>query len=61
MRGHRGEVICPYLIFLQVTDQRVKSLESSIEAQRAAHRESKFNSDLIQVTRTHTFSDPASD
>ncbi|XP_035849773.1 trichohyalin-like, partial [Sander lucioperca] len=33
----------------EVLDQKVKSLESSIEAERAAHLESKFNSEIIQV------------
>ena len=28
---------------------RVKSLEESIEAERAAHLESKFNSEIIQL------------
>ena len=39
---------------LQVSDQRVKSLESSVEAERAAHLESKFNSEIIQVTNHRT-------
>ncbi|XP_042257973.1 coiled-coil domain-containing protein 171-like [Thunnus maccoyii] len=33
----------------EVSDQRVKSLQSSIEAERAAHLESKFNSEIIQL------------
>ncbi|XP_078020537.1 uncharacterized protein ccdc171 [Epinephelus lanceolatus] len=33
----------------EVSDQRVKSLESSVEAERAAHLESKFNSEIIQL------------
>ncbi|KAM6960442.1 uncharacterized protein ccdc171 [Tautogolabrus adspersus] len=33
----------------ELSDQRVKSLESSIEAERAAHLESKFNSEIIQL------------
>ncbi|XP_041821691.1 LOW QUALITY PROTEIN: coiled-coil domain-containing protein 171-like, partial [Chelmon rostratus] len=33
----------------EVSDQRVKSLESSIEAERAAHLESRFNSEIIQL------------
>ncbi|XP_040887530.1 coiled-coil domain-containing protein 171-like [Toxotes jaculatrix] len=33
----------------EVSDQRVKSLESSMEAERAAHLESKFNSEIIQL------------
>uniref|UniRef100_UPI0037E8D01B coiled-coil domain-containing protein 171 n=1 Tax=Semicossyphus pulcher TaxID=241346 RepID=UPI0037E8D01B len=33
----------------ELSDQRVKSLESSIEAERAAHLESKFNSEIVQL------------
>ncbi|XP_068164871.1 coiled-coil domain-containing protein 171 isoform X2 [Antennarius striatus] len=33
----------------EVSDQRVKSLEASVEATRAAHLESKFNSEVIQL------------
>ncbi|XP_034424677.1 coiled-coil domain-containing protein 171-like [Hippoglossus hippoglossus] len=33
----------------EASDQRVRSLESNIEAERAAHLESKFNSELIQL------------
>ncbi|XP_034535230.1 coiled-coil domain-containing protein 171-like isoform X2 [Notolabrus celidotus] len=33
----------------ELSDQRVRSLESSIEAERAAHLESKFNSELMQL------------
>lgn len=33
----------------QNASTRVKSLEDSIEAERAAHLESKFNSEIIQV------------
>ncbi|XP_069375066.1 coiled-coil domain-containing protein 171 isoform X2 [Paralichthys olivaceus] len=33
----------------EVLDKRVRSLESNIEAERAAHLESKFNSELIQL------------
>ncbi|XP_070849134.1 coiled-coil domain-containing protein 171 [Chaetodon trifascialis] len=33
----------------EVSDQRVKSLESSIEAERAAHLESRFNSEIVQL------------
>ncbi|XP_038587042.1 coiled-coil domain-containing protein 171-like [Micropterus salmoides] len=33
----------------ELSDQRVKSLESSVEAERAAHLESKFNSEIIQL------------
>ncbi|XP_071315951.1 coiled-coil domain-containing protein 171-like isoform X2 [Trachinotus anak] len=33
----------------EVSDQRVRTLESSIEAERAAHLESKFNSEIIQL------------
>ena len=29
---------------------RVKTLESNIEAERAAHLESKFNSEIVQVS-----------
>uniref|UniRef100_A0A667WDF3 Uncharacterized protein n=1 Tax=Myripristis murdjan TaxID=586833 RepID=A0A667WDF3_9TELE len=38
----------------EVSEERVKSLQSGIEAERAAHLESKFNSEIIQVTHTHT-------
>ena len=34
---------------LQTAVSRVKTLEESIEAERAAHLESKFNSEIIQV------------
>uniref|UniRef100_A0A4W6ERL4 Coiled-coil domain containing 171 n=2 Tax=Lates calcarifer TaxID=8187 RepID=A0A4W6ERL4_LATCA len=33
----------------EASDQRVRSLESSIEAERAAHLESKFNSEIVQL------------
>uniref|UniRef100_A0A8D0GWL0 Coiled-coil domain-containing protein 171 n=1 Tax=Sphenodon punctatus TaxID=8508 RepID=A0A8D0GWL0_SPHPU len=33
----------------EVTTKRVKKLEENIEAERAAHLESKFNSEIIQV------------
>ncbi|KAL6118213.1 ccdc171 [Pungitius sinensis] len=33
----------------EVMDQRVKSLEVSVEAERAAHLESKFNSEIVQL------------
>ncbi|XP_026224994.1 coiled-coil domain-containing protein 171 [Anabas testudineus] len=33
----------------ELSDQRVKSLESSVETERAAHLESKFNCELIQL------------
>ncbi|XP_055359646.1 coiled-coil domain-containing protein 171-like isoform X2 [Betta splendens] len=33
----------------ELLDQRVKSLESSMEAERAAHLESKFTSELLQL------------
>ncbi|XP_037335725.2 coiled-coil domain-containing protein 171-like isoform X2 [Pungitius pungitius] len=33
----------------EVMDQRVKSLEASVEAERAAHLESKFNSEIVQL------------
>ncbi|XP_074555073.1 uncharacterized protein ccdc171 isoform X2 [Halichoeres trimaculatus] len=33
----------------EVSDQRVRSLESSMEVERAAHLESKFNSELMQL------------
>ncbi|XP_076580925.1 coiled-coil domain-containing protein 171 isoform X2 [Chaetodon auriga] len=33
----------------EVSDQRVKSLESSVEAERAAHLESRFNSEIVQL------------
>ncbi|XP_022622384.1 coiled-coil domain-containing protein 171, partial [Seriola dumerili] len=33
----------------EVSDQRVRSLEASVEAERAAHLESKFNSEIIQL------------
>ena len=29
--------------------ERIKSLEESIEAERAAHLETKFNSEIVQV------------
>ncbi len=32
-----------------MTCQRVKQLEEGIEAERAAHLESKFNSEIVQV------------
>ena len=35
---------------VQLSDQKVKSLESSIEAERAAHLETKFHSEVVQVT-----------
>lgn len=38
--------------FLQVSDQRVRTLESNMEAERAAHLESKFNQELMQVENT---------
>ncbi|XP_078070034.1 coiled-coil domain-containing protein 171 [Mustelus asterias] len=34
---------------LEVAQQRMKSLEENIEAERAAHLESKFNSEVIQL------------
>ncbi|XP_048384178.2 coiled-coil domain-containing protein 171-like isoform X2 [Stegostoma tigrinum] len=34
---------------LEVSQQRVKTLEENIEAERAAHLESKFNSEIIQL------------
>ncbi|XP_041841917.1 coiled-coil domain-containing protein 171, partial [Melanotaenia boesemani] len=33
----------------ELSDQRVKTLESSIEAERAAHLETKFNAEIIQL------------
>ncbi|XP_054457563.1 coiled-coil domain-containing protein 171-like [Anoplopoma fimbria] len=33
----------------EASDQRVKSLEASVEAERAAHLESKFNSEIVQL------------
>lgn len=55
----KKRLTCPCLMSLQLSDQRVKSLESSVEAERATHRESKFKSELIQVTRAHVVSDRA--
>ena len=34
---------------LQVAISRIKTLEETVEAERAAHLESKFNSELVQV------------
>ncbi|XP_056156773.1 coiled-coil domain-containing protein 171-like [Lampris incognitus] len=34
---------------LELSEQKVKTLESNIEAERAAHLESKFNSEIIQL------------
>ncbi|KAM4611657.1 coiled-coil domain-containing protein 171 [Polymixia lowei] len=34
---------------LELSEQKVKSLQSNIEAERAAHLESKFNSEIIQL------------
>ena len=45
-------VTCSCVVSPQASDQRVRSLESNIEAERAAHLESKFNSELIQVIFT---------
>lgn len=39
---------------LQLLEQRVKSLQSNIEAERGAHLETKFNSEIIQVTNTQS-------
>lgn len=39
---------------LQLLEQRVKSLQSNIEAERGAHLETKFNSEIVQVTNTQT-------
>uniref|UniRef100_A0A8C2EE07 Uncharacterized protein n=1 Tax=Cyprinus carpio TaxID=7962 RepID=A0A8C2EE07_CYPCA len=36
---------------LEVTLQKVKVLEQSVESERAAHLQSKFNSEIIQVTQ----------
>lgn len=41
-----------YLILMQQNQERIKSLEESIEAERAAHLETKFNSEIIQVIIT---------
>ena len=41
-------------VVCQSSDQRVKSLQSNVEAERSAHLETKFNSEIIQVTHTHT-------
>ena len=38
-----------YLMYPQVAMARIKALEESIEAERAAHLESKFNSEIVQV------------
>ena len=37
---------------MQQNQERIKSLEESIEAERAAHLETKFNSEIIQVIIT---------
>uniref|UniRef100_A0A669B9V3 Uncharacterized protein n=1 Tax=Oreochromis niloticus TaxID=8128 RepID=A0A669B9V3_ORENI len=38
----------------ELLEQRVKSLQSNIEAERGAHLETKFNSEIIQVTNTQS-------
>lgn len=39
----------------QVSDQRMKSLQVNMETERASHLETKFNSEVLQVsTHTHT-------
>ena len=40
---------------LEAAMARIKSLEEGIEAERAAHLESKFNSEIVQV-RLHSLS-----
>ena len=37
---------------MQQNQERIKTLEESIEAERAAHLETKFNSEIIQVIVT---------
>lgn len=39
---------------LQLLEQRVKSLQSNIEAERGAHLETKFNSEIVQVTNAQS-------
>lgn len=39
---------------LQLLEQRVKSLQSNIEAERGAHLETKFNSEIVQVTNSQS-------
>lgn len=41
---------------LQLLEQRVKSLQSNIEAERGAHLETKFNSEIVQVTNAQSLS-----
>ena len=37
-------------LYYQGAVAKIKSLEESVEAERAAHLETKFNSEIIQVT-----------
>ena len=39
------------LILTKQYQDRIKSLEESIEAERAAHLETKFNSEIVQVSQ----------
>lgn len=39
---------------LQLLEQRVKSLQSNIEAERGAHLETKFNSEIVQVANAQS-------
>lgn len=34
---------------MQVSDQRMKSLEANMEAERVTHLETKFNTEVLQV------------
>lgn len=34
---------------MQVSDQRMKSLEANMEAERATHLETKFNTEVLQM------------
>lgn len=38
-----------FKMYSQAATVRIKKLEENIEAERAAHLESKFNSEIIQV------------
>lgn len=40
------------IVVFQSALQRLRSIEESIESERAAHLETKFNSEIVQVCNT---------
>ena len=46
----QSDFLTTFVLYYQGAVVKIKSLEESVEAERAAHLETKFNSEIIQVT-----------